>query len=261
VTPLEFLTQFDDVGGFSKKSLVLIFAYYLRKDKGRPEFTASDIRRCFRDALINPPSKLGPLLASLAKGKTSVLIRGTSSGRYSLSLLGLKEVEDALARKLSSPEVVTAFLETAIPYLQKTIAKVKEEDRRAFLAEAISCIGVQARRATIIMTWIAVLDHLYEYILAKRAADFNATLRKRRDRYASLTIATKDDFADIKESAFIEIARSAGIVTNDVRKILDEKLGIRNTCAHPSTVVIHDSKVIGFIEDLVDNVVAKYPLA
>jgi hypothetical protein len=56
------------------------------------------------------------------------------------------------------------------------------------------------------------------------------------------------------------VARSAGVISNDVRKILDEKLGIRNTCAHPSAVDIHRSKVVNFIEDIVDNVIVKHPL-
>ena len=52
--------------------------------------------------------------------------------------------------------------------------------------------------------------------------------------------------------------RSARLITNAVRKILDEKLGVRNTCAHPSDVEVHRTKVINFIEDLVDNVIVKY---
>lgn len=260
MTPFEFFSQFKDAAGFSKRSLVLVLAYYLRKHKGQPEFKATDIRNCFRDALFKPPSNLPALLTGLSRGRTSVLIPGTAKGWYSLSIHGLKEVEDALASKPSPPETLTAFLETAVPYFQRTIARVKEEDRRAFLAEAIACIGVQARRATIIMTWIAALDHLFEYIIAKKLSDFNSAISKRTDRYAKIVVSSKDDFGDIKESVFIEVARSAGVISNDVRKILDEKLGVRNTCAHPSTIQIHDSKVVNFIEDLVDNVIVKYPL-
>jgi hypothetical protein len=43
-----------------------------------------------------------------------------------------------------------------------------------------------------------------------------------------------------------------------LRKILDEKLGIRNTSAHPSAVTIKPSKVVEFIDDLVENVIRKY---
>lgn len=132
--------------------------------------------------------------------------------------------------------------------------------RREFLAEAISCLGVEARRATIVMTWIATMDHLQEYVLAKKASEFNTALSKRSDKLSKVVVASRDDFGDIKEVVFIEVCRSAKIITNDVRKILDERLGTRNSCAHPASIQISDSKVVSFIEDLVENVIAKYEL-
>lgn len=62
----------------------------------------------------------------------------------------------------------------------------------------------------------------------------------------------------LKESKFIEICRSANVISNEVRKILDEKLGIRNTCAHPNSIVISESKSTSFIEDLIENVMLKF---
>jgi hypothetical protein len=110
------------------------------------------------------------------------------------------------------------------------------------------------------MAWAGAMDHLYDFILKHKLADFNLALGKRADRHAKVVVATKDDFGDIQEKVFIEVARSSGVITNDVRKILDEKLGIRNTCAHPSTVEVHRSKVVNFIEELVDNVISKHAI-
>jgi hypothetical protein len=39
---------------------------------------------------------------------------------------------------------------------------------------------------------------------------------------------------------------------------LDQKPDTRNTYAHPSSVEIGRTKVVDFIEDLVDNVLLKY---
>ena len=63
---------------------------------------------------------------------------------------------------------------------------------------------------------------------------------------------------EMKESKFIEICRAAKIISNDVRKILDTSLGVRNSCAHPSGITVSNVKVIAFVEDLVENVVLKY---
>ncbi len=173
---------------------------------------------------------------------------------------GLNEVETYLTSKEQTEVEVDAFLRNAIPYLEKVVAKVSELNQKKFLAESIACLGVDAKRASIIMTWAAIIAHLYDYTLEnkRRLAEFNAALKRRSDRYNKVVITKYDDFADIPESIFIEVCRSAKIISNDIRKILDEKLGIRNTCAHPSGVEVHKTKVVNFVEDLVDNVIVKY---
>jgi hypothetical protein len=62
----------------------------------------------------------------------------------------------------------------------------------------------------------------------------------------------------MQESKLIEIARGSKIISNDVRKILDTKLGIRNSSAHPTSISISEVKATDFIIDLVDNVITKY---
>jgi hypothetical protein len=112
----------------------------------------------------------------------------------------------------------------------------------------------------VVMVWLMTIDHLQRYVLAHKLAEFNAAWAARADNRGR-TIAAQDDFLEIRdESAFIEILRSATIVTKDIRRILDEKLGFRNTCAHPNDIVIPESKVLAAIEDLVYNVLLKYPL-
>lgn len=110
------------------------------------------------------------------------------------------------------------------------------------------------------MVWLMTVDHLQRYVLAHKLNEFNTAWAARPDCHGR-NITTQDDFLEIRdESAFIEILRSATIVTKDVRRILDEKLGFRNTCAHPNDIVIPDSKVLATIEDLVYNVLQKYTL-
>jgi hypothetical protein len=67
-----------------------------------------------------------------------------------------------------------------------------------------------------------------------------------------------DDFSDnLRESEVIKIAKSASIINSDVGKILEEKLGRRNSAAHPSNVKIGQLQAEEFIDDLVKNVVLK----
>jgi hypothetical protein len=256
---LEFLRGIPNFQEFSRKSKILLLAYYLRQYKGMLEFKAEDIEEVCK-GILKPPSDLKAQLRILSKGKNSLLAKSRVIDVFSLNMPGLDEVESYLAGAGPTPAVVDAMIVDALTYLKKVVAKLGDDNQRKFMAEAVSCLAVDAPRATIVMAWAGAIDHLYDFILKHKLADFNTAISKRTDRHAKIIVTTKDDFGDIKETVFIEIMRAAGVITNDVRKILDEKLGIRNTCAHPSTVEIHRSKVANFIEELVDNVITKHPI-
>ena len=129
------------------------------------------------------------------------------------------------------------------------------------MKETINCFEAGANRATIVMCWILALDHLIDYVMKKYAAAFDQVLAANTDKRVKVTsIRSRDDFADIPEGKLIEFIRSAGAISNDVRKILEEKLGTRNSCAHPSSISIKRTKVIDFVEDLITNVVLKYKI-
>ncbi len=187
--------------------------------------------------------------ATLVKGKTPKFIYDSS--RYCLERKRKNEIKSSL--NLNKP-----FVETN-KTLRDLLPIIQNKSEKEFLREAISAFEVKAFRASIVMTWLLVLDHLFEHILSLRLTDFNDELVKVRDRRVKVSeIKVKDDFSDIPENKFIEICRAARIISNDVRKILDEKLGIRNSVAHPSNIVVKPSKAFNFIEDLVDNVILKY---
>jgi hypothetical protein len=255
----EFLSQFASHVEFSRKSRIVLFAYYLRQFEGLAAFSSADVRRCFKEAMLREPTDLSVLLKSLSKGTQPPLLR-VKSGLYALSLYGLNEVEAIQPPRPPAASGGTSILAAALPLLQRTVAKVSDPSRRDFLAEAISCLEVGARRATIILSWIATLDHLYDHVLAHGLPAFNTALAKQPGKIGKLTMKKKDDFGDLKESEFITVCRSAGLITNDVRKLLDEKLGFRNSCAHPSSIAVGESKVLSFVEDLVDNVITKHPI-
>jgi len=145
--------------------------------------------------------------------------------------------------------------------LRGLVGKLGVTEERDFLDEAIKCHEARAYRAAIIMVWILTVDHLQEFIFKHQPTAFNRELAKVNDKRVKVAkVTSKDDFGDIPESKLIELARAAGIINNDVRKILDAKLGIRNSYAHPSNVSLSPVKAAEFITDLVDNVILKYPL-
>jgi len=137
------------------------------------------------------------------------------------------------------------------------VTKVKNTNEKVFLIEAINCYRVEAYRATIVLLWILAIDHLQSYIFGRKFNEFNSALAKNPDKKIS-KIINYDDFGELKESRFIELAKSAGIISNDIRKILDEKLGIRNSAAHPSGITFTGHKATEFALDLISNILLKF---
>jgi hypothetical protein len=193
-------------------------------------------------------------LAQLSSGKAAPLLQ-VSRGRYALSAFGQKEVQDYLGT--AQAPLAQQTPPTALTAL---VGRISGDSEQRFLAEAIACLQVKARRAAVVMVWLMTVDHLQRYVIAHKLADFNAAWAARVD-CRGRAIACQDSFLEIRdESTFIEILRGGSIITKDIKRILDEKLGFRNTCAHPNDVVIPESKVLAAIEDLVYNVILKYPL-
>ena len=136
--------------------------------------------------------------------------------------------------------------------------KVPDIAEKNFLAEAMKCYRVEAYRACVVMTWNLAYSHLLHWILdnATRLGNFNAAIPRRYpNKKPPILIAKYDDFEELKESEVIEVCNTAGLVNSNIIRILREKLGKRNTAAHPASVVVVQSQADDVVTDLVNNVV------
>jgi hypothetical protein len=243
-----FYSKIENPASLTQAALAELFVYFLTVELGQEAATPKQVADCFAACDLSTPANIGVPLSAGLKTKPAKFIK--SNGGYKLQ----RHMREALSRKLGA-ETVTAQTSATLRGLEQ---KLPAGANKEFLKEAIDCFEVGANRAAIVMTWILAMDHLFAHILAHKLTDFNAALSK--DKGVKIdAITQRDDFTGIKETKFIELCRAAGIVSNDVRKILDQKLGTRNSCAHPSGVTINKSKVIDFIEDLIDNVILKFP--
>lgn len=244
----EYITCINDFENLSSSQLIDYFAYYLTKFKNQNTFKPKDIEQCFSELSIPTYSNIPSYLTSKTKKVKGIqrYIRNKDMS-YSLSRLTTEEINKNIILDLPKITVNNSLRDLAL--------KLTNKSEKAFLEEAIKTFEVEAYKASIIMIWLLTIDHLYEYILSSKLNDFVTALKKVLPKKS---IYTKDDFADLKESQFIEICRSSGVISNDVRKILDVKLGIRNSFAHPSNIILPKSKALEFIEDLIENVILKY---
>lgn len=242
-----FVERFDGFSKWDGKKQVDYFAYFLATETGVESFTAKQIQECF------------DLLSLKQYARTAVYLSenvGNKSGRYIKSKTGYRlerSVYDEIKQEVcNEPKKVQVSQQ-----LSDLVPQIKDSQEKAFLSEALNCYRVEAFRATIIMIWILAIDHLQKYIFGQKLNDFNNTLAKNPDKKVQ-QVVNYDDFSDLPESKFIELMRAANIISNDVRKILDEKLGIRNSAAHPSGIVFTGHKTTEFALDIINNVLLKY---
>jgi hypothetical protein len=249
-----FLLQIPNLGDQTPSTLIDYFIYYMTVI-GKKEAVASiDVKQCFKLSRLQEYSNIASYLSrhsKKTKGKPAKFIK--TVGGYHLERNRQVELQKTLHTGPSRQE--TSHL------LRGLLSKLVDPHERSFLQEAIDCYEIGARRGAIVLVWILTVHHLYQYILKHELTAFNVALAADKDRRIKITVVNKiDDFSEIPEGKFIELARAAKIISNDVRKILETKLGIRNSSAHPSAIAISEVKATDFIIDLVENIIHKFIL-
>jgi hypothetical protein len=242
-----FYGALPNAANISDRGLVEWFVYFITVELGKEAARVKSVNGCFATCDLAVPSRTAAYLSEgVANGR---LIK--VSGGYKLHRHIRSQLSDLLDMDSSANQTSKD--------LRMLEAKVPPGAEKGFLSETIRCFEVGANRAAIVMCWILAMEHLYEFVFANKLTEFNAELVKVTDRRVKVSqVHIREDFDDIPEGKFIELLRGAGIISNDVRKILDGKLGTRNSCAHPSGIKIKTSKVVEFIDDLVENIVLKF---
>jgi len=249
-----FLASIPDWKEKRPADLIDYFVYFLTEIEGLGGAAPAKVRHCFAEARIAPYSNIPAYLsrnAARKKGVKPKFIR--SSDGYRLE----RSTHDAIGSTLS----VGPGKAKGAALLAELVTQISDPDEKRFLNEAVDCYRIDARRAAIVMVWNLTMFHLQRFVLARHKAAFETALAKNKDRRIKVKkLAGMDDFSDIPEGKFIEFLRGARIVSGDVRKILDAKLGIRNTYAHPNNLTLSEVKAADFVIDLVENVIQRYPV-
>lgn len=244
----DYIQRVDKFSDLKASEMIDHFVYYLQIHKAQVSVFPKQIAECFDCLHIPRYSNVSSYLsANCKKVRGQQKFIKNKDGGYKLTRKTLDQLEKSAS--IDSPVIVTNVS------LRELADKIQNPSEKVYLEEAILTFEAGAYRASILMVWLLAVDHLYEYILSGRVQIFINALRKAN---LNKSIHSKDDFGELKESQFIEACKSAGIISNDVRKILDTKLGIRNSFAHPSTITLPRSKALEFIDDLIENVLLKY---
>jgi len=113
----------------------------------------------------------------------------------------------------------------------------------------------------VVMCWNLTLHHLQDHILAHATASFAQALAVNTDARVKIKSFSKDDdFTEMPESKFLEFCRVGKIVTSSMYNKLKGRLDDRNGAAHPSGVTTTPKFAEAYIEDMVENVIRKFPV-
>ncbi|HTE01476.1 MAG TPA: hypothetical protein VK668_19450 [Mucilaginibacter sp.] len=217
------------------------YVYYLTN--GRNEFQPKDLAELFKNYNIDGPANISRELSKALKERPRDVIKHNDN--YAL--------ERSYINKMNALHQIDYSKDTFLK-MNNLLVELKDINQKQFLEDALKCFGAKIYRPTIIMTWLVVLDVLYDKVINSKLNEFNLALLKQNKK---TIITIKSDFEDIKESTFIEVLRSASIISKEQKKILDEKLTIRNSASHPNQTSFKESKVVSFIEELLYDVVDK----
>lgn len=240
-----FAARFEHFASWPVTKQTDYLVYYLLSMPGIDSVTAGDIDAVFA------------MLDLRVSSRTSVyLSEAVKSGYYIKHPKGYR-LERSMVEKIRSAVDLEPKRVEVSAQLAALVSKVKDTQERSFLEESIRSFRVEANRAAIVMAWTLAMDHMQKYTFGTKLSEFNAAVSAHSDKRMQ-QIINYDDFSELKETRIIELMRSAGVITNDVRKILDEKLGIRNSAGHPSGITISSHKATEFILDLVENILLKY---
>jgi hypothetical protein len=242
-----FVSRFDEFSEWLTTKQIDYLAYHLMTRPGIECFTVADIEKCFLLLDLHPYKRLAVYLSEGTSKKNGGYIKHTKGYRLARTLSdSIRTVVDSEPKRVQ----VAQNLADLIP-------KIKDSQEKSFLEEAIRAYRVEAYRASIVMIWTLAIDHLQKYTFGLFLKEFNLALASHSDKKMK-EILSYDDFSELKEVRIIELMRSANIITNDVRKILDEKLGIRNSAGHPSSIAFSGHKTTEFALDLIQNILLKY---
>ena len=242
----ELVEQVEGFDALPPREKIRLFAWHLHTNKGKESFQNAAIRACYDELHLAVPN-VAMYLPRFAASKPPDLVKVKGGYKLERSVRATLDAKYGVHHSVVQVSKLLADLPGKVPDLAE----------KNFLVEAMKCYRVEAYRACVVMTWNLAYSHLLYWILAEstRVNDFNSAIPRRFPKKPPSAISKYDEFEELKESEVIEICNTAGLLNGNIIRILKEKLGKRNTAAHPASVVVVQSQADDVVTDLVNNVV------
>ena len=240
----DFIKPIKDFSSKTVPAQIEILGWYLHEAQKKERFSGNDILNLFDELHLTRPSNISTALSRLCSKRPARIIKDTKGFRLAAEA---RRETSAIAPIRHSAAEATSLLKSLLP-------RIANPDQKTFLSEALICFSQGAYRAAIIMSWNLAFSHLLDKIYSSHLIAFNDQVGTNNFKRP---IVSRIDLSELKESDIIKIARAAKIISGETQKILNEKLGKRNSAAHPSSTIISTSTAEEVIFDLVENIILK----
>jgi len=215
-------------------------------NEGEKGLVVSDIRSRLVAARITGARKWN-IADVLGRGGHRV-DRATGSNRrnrWRLTETGRRYVLEMLNLPPSAIEIVNTS--GALEVLTK---RVSDEVVRGFIEEAVLCLKAGALRASVVFLWAGAIRNLQEVASSLHTFPDITSAIQTHDGKAR-QVSKIADFANVKDSTVLLAFRDLGMLDKGQWQTLEEALGLRNRCGHPTKYEPRSQKVSAFIEDVV----------
>ncbi len=180
-------------------------------------------------------------------GRSKGLALRTNEG-WEISARGLARLSN-LGLKVNPPTQVAHDLRDELP-------KISDTNTQAFAEEAIKCHEFGLYRSAIVMSWIAAVGVLHQYVHKNHLQAFNAEAKRINSRWKDAK--TTDDLGRMGESDFLDRLAGMSIIGKNVKNEMKACLNLRNGCGHPNSLQISANASAHHIEVLLLNVFRKF---
>ena len=185
-------------------------------------------------------------------------ILGASAGK-AVRAPGGWELTDAgklHLRDLGIAKLSPAAMQVAVD-LRAHLAKIKSDQIRDFVEEAIKCHEAELFRSAIVMSWLGAMGILHEHVHVNHLPAFNAEATRVYGKNWKKAVST-DDLGRMKESDFLDRIETLSLIGKNVKTDLKACLDRRNGCGHPNSLKIGGNQSAAHIETLLLNVFEKF---
>lgn len=227
---------------------VLAILYFRERYGNKESLTVEGICQGLKAARIKNSSRIN-VADVLTRSGHYVDSPGTEGTRrlWKLTNSGREYIRDLLGLPKAEPEI-----EHDVGALSSIVATIKYPDIRDYVEESITCLKVGALRAAVVFLWVGAIRVIQNQLLVHGSSKLTTALKKHDTK--SHTVATLDHFAYIKDKITLLAALELGLLDKNQKDTLEEALGLRNRCGHPSRYKPGIKKVSSFVEDIVSIV-------